>query len=175
MCHSLCSSVQQNRQVVEIKRRDMVNRTGKCPALPTSSGTAKGRLSIQNKRKPATSPWEFCICRSEVQRKLPPDYPVTVSDCHRGIDCTLEYRGSSCPAAYHGSREGICIGSRGSQGRGFTHSYRQFLRGLGINVGVDVNRRSVELEFRPGNVVHVSRPPSLSGTYTTPIPTNRPS
>lgn len=134
----------------------MANSTANCPPLPISSGTVDGILKIQDKKKPL-SPWEFCISRSAALSKLP-NYPVTRLHCSKGIDCTLKYGESSCPAAYHGYGGGIYIGSRGKQGRNFTYLYRAFLKSLGIDVGVHVGRIPVELGFRANNIVHVFHP-----------------
>ena len=170
VCDSRCSLARQSQEVVEVKERDLVNRTGQCPPLPISSATVEGRLEIQDKRNPSHSPWEFCIRKKAELSKLP-SYPITVPHCHKGIDCTLKLKGeeSSCQAAYHGSPGGIVIGSREKQSRQFTYQYRGFLRSLGITVGVHVQPIPIQLDFRSDSIVYVSRPPSFSGKATTPM------
>ena len=138
------------------------------PQLPVSTGAVNGILRIQRKKN-VWSPWEFCVRRSAMAGNIP-SYPITRSHCPEGIVCTLKHKESSCPAAYHGDADGIYIGSRGKKGRHFTHLYRQFLKSLGINVGVSVTPVPVRLGFRPNNTVYISRPPSRSGACTTPIP-----
>ena len=126
--------------------------------IPCSTAPINGELGIQWKKDP-DSPWEFGVGRKNEVAKLP-GYPITRGDCELGIQVTLKLKsGPEVAAAFHGydKEKGFYIGSaRKLLGNEQTDSYRNFLKTFGVNIGVDVNKIPVKLDFRDGNIVCIS-------------------